>query len=652
MPHDGGIDEDAIMAQSLILVVEDEGIVGLDIQRRLSNMGYAVPEVAATGKQAVQRALKLQPQLVLMDIRLKGEMDGISAAEQIRKLLDIPVIFLTAYADQDTLQRAKVTEPYGYVLKPFEERELHIAIDMALYKHAMERKLKQSEHWLATTISSLNDAIITTDADGQITLLNPTAIALTGWSHEDAIGKPLHEILCVLDESTRTRDANLLATLLSKPTNHSLDLTGLLVSRMGDEIPIQYHVAPIRDAADQTLGAVIVFRDVTEQRRREQESLRVQKLESLGLMAGGVAHDFNNLLSVVVNNLTLLKMRLNPQDEVYRRLELLEKSLWRGAELTQQLLTFAKGGAPVRKPTNIAALLHEAADLALSGSAVHPNFRLAQDLWPAEVDVGQMGHALHNLFLNAKEAMPTGGQIEIYAENTHLIAEQNPPLKSGNYVWIALRDYGAGIAPENLGHVFDPYFTTKPHGSGLGLATVHSIVKRHEGHITVDSAPGVGTTFSIYLPAVEQPSDQQEPARPETLMTGKGRILLMDDEDLIREATGALLEHLGYTYACASDGAEAVALYREAMTTGQRFDVVILDLTVPGGMGGQEALALLQTMDPAVKAIVSSGYFHDPIVANYQSHGFSGVVSKPYTIEEMSDTLHRLIQFDAAAKRT
>jgi nitrogen-specific signal transduction histidine kinase/ActR/RegA family two-component response regulator len=422
---------------------------------------------------------------------------------------------------------------------------------------------------------------------------------------------------------------------------------------MGDEIPIQYHASPIRNSADEVLGAVIVFRDITEQRRREQEMLRVQKLESLGLMAGGVAHDFNNLLSAVVNNVALLKLRLDPQDESYRRLELLEKALWRGTELTQQLLTFAKGGAPVRKPTDIATLLRESADLALSGSAVRPDYRLARELWPADVDVGQMGHALHNLLINAKEAMPTGGVLEISAENTRLGEEHVPPLKSGSYVRIALRDYGVGIRPENLSHIFDPYLTTKPRGSGLGLATVHSIILRHEGHITVDSAPGVGTTFSIYLPAAENAhlADERS-STPEPERAGKGRVLLMDDEELIRDATGALLEHLGYSYECSRDGAEAVQRYREAMEAGQPFDVVILDLTVPGGMGGQEALAELRTLDPDVKAIVSSGYFHDPIVANYRVHGFSGVVSKPYTIEAMSETLHRLIQLDATDKKT
>ncbi|MCL4861271.1 MAG: response regulator [Caldilineaceae bacterium] len=641
------------MQETLVLVVEDEGIVGMDIQRRLLNMGYAAPEVVATGNQAIQRALALRPQLVLMDIRLKGDMDGISAAEQIRRLLQVPVIFLTAYADEDTLRRAKVTEPHGYVLKPFEERELHIAIEMALYKHRMESRLRESERWLATTLNSISDAIITTDAQGRVNLVNPTASALTGWPLDEALGRPFNDVCHIIDEQTRVPDRLLVATALAKRTNPVLDPSGLLISRTGDEIPIRYHATAIHDDRDDVTGVVVVFRDVAEQRKVEQELMRVQKLESLGLMAGGVAHDFNNLLSAVVNNVALLKMGMEPNSPLYRRLELVEKALWRGTELTQQLLTFARGGAPVRRLADVSQILRDATDLALTGTNIQPVYHFGPGPCLAEIDVGQVGHAIHNLLVNAKEAMPAGGITEINLEQVWIQAEQYPPLQPGQYAKITVRDHGVGIAPENLERIFDPYFTTKPRGSGLGLATVHSIVKRHDGHITVESTPGVGATFAIYLPTAEGSiSDIEGSMEQEKIVSGKGRVLIMDDEELIREATGALLEHLGYDYETAKDGAEAIELYRLAMEAGHRFDAVILDLTVPNGMGGQEALIHLQAVDPQVKTIVSSGYFHDPVVANYRSHGFSGVVSKPYTIEEMSETLYRLIQLDSSGKTT
>jgi CheY-like chemotaxis protein len=396
---------------------------------------------------------------------------------------------------------------------------------------------------------------------------------------------------------------------------------------------------------------VIIFRDVTEQRRIEQELLRVQKLEALGLLAGGVVHDFNNLLSAIVNNVALMKTRLNSRDEIGQRLEVLEKALWRGAELTQQLLTFAKGGAPVRKPVDVASLLRETIALALAGSAIRVDEQVPNELWYADIDAGQVGHALHNLLINAKEAMPAGGMLTAAVENVVVQDEQNPALSPGPYLRLTLRDSGVGIAPENLERIFDPYFTTKERGSGLGLATVHSIVKRHDGHITAQSTPGVGTTFTLYLPATgNRASSPDGPTATAMPPVTKGRVLIMDDEELIREATGALLEHLGYRYESVRDGAEALERYRAALENNDPFDVVILDLTVPGGMGGHESLAHLREIDPKVKAIVSSGYFHDPIVANFRAHGFSGVVSKPYTIDEMSETLHQLIQFDAGDK--
>jgi signal transduction histidine kinase/CheY-like chemotaxis protein len=422
----------------------------------------------------------------------------------------------------------------------------------------------------------------------------------------------------------------------------------LLISRHGVETPVQYRTTLIRDDMGRNLGVAFVLRDVTQQRKSEHELLRSQKLESLGLMAGGVAHDFNNLLSAIINNIGLLKRQFGAVEEVHRRLEFIERAAWRGTELTQQLLTFARGGAPVKKLSVIDMIVQEAANLALSGSASSLSWHVAHPLWSVEADPGQLGQAFHNLFVNASEAMPQGGVVKVRMENRVFDNDLHLALKPGPYVQISIQDHGTGIATENLTKIFDPYFTTKPRGNGLGLATTYSIINRHDGHIAVESVQGAGTTFTIYLPASHQaasaPVALLSAAKPPP---GRGRILIMDDEELIREATGALLEHLGYTYEAAKDGAEAVDLYRHALQTGEPFDAVILDLTVPGGTGGRESIKQLLAIDPQVKAIVSSGYFHDPIAANYKAHGFHGVVSKPYTIEEMGETLHRLIHFDS-----
>jgi PAS domain S-box-containing protein len=633
------------MTQARILVVEDEGIVALEIQNRLTNMGYQVVALASTGETALQKAGALRPDLILMDIRLKGEMDGITAAEQIRAHFDLPLIFLTAYADTDTLQRAKVTEPYNYVLKPFEERELHIAIEMALYKHQMERRLREQERWLSTTVNSIDEAIVTTNLAGQINFVNRVAEALLGWAPNEGLTYPATQVIKLIDEGSRRTLEHPVTQVLQHFGVSSVEANASLMTRAGQEYIVNYRAASISDTTGQLLGVVLALRDITQQRKLETELLRAQKLESLGLMAGGVAHDFNNLLSAVINNITLLKLRVQGQDELYRRLEFVEKAAWRGTELTKQLLTFAKGGAPVRKTASLATIIIDAAELALKDSNVQAEIALDDRLWLAEVDPGQIGRAFHNLFMNAKEAMPTGGLVHVVAENLQLTAEMRLPLKTGRYLKIKIQDHGVGIGSQDLARIFDPYFTTKPSGSGLGLATTYSIITRHNGFITADSIPGAGATFYIYLPASDEIPPEEPGAQPDpTLRRGKGHILLMDDEELIRETTGALLDHLGYTYEFASDGAQAVELYKGAQASGHLFDAVILDLTVPGGMGGHESIKALLALDPHVKAIVSSGYFHDPIMANYQAYGFCGVVAKPYTIEEMGRALYVLTQ--------
>jgi PAS domain S-box-containing protein len=639
------------MAQTKILVVEDEGIVALEIQSRLINMGYDVRDVVATGEAAIERTLATHPDLVLMDIRLKGNIDGVAAADHIRLVLDIPVIFLTAYADADTLRRAKVTEPYGYILKPFEERELHIAIEMALYKYQMEQKLKEHERWLSTTLDSIRDAIITTDDQGLINFMNPLAVELTEWASAEAMGLPASAVFQLIDSQSKMPMDSFVSAALSQEATLSPEPDPLLVTRKGVEFPVQYQATSIRNHQGKVIGAVLIFRNMTDQRRIERELLRTQKLESLGLLAGGVAHDFNNLLSAIVNNIGLVKARLRPVEDIYKRLEFVERAVWRGAELTQQLLTFAKGGAPVKKVTTVDAVIQESAELALHDSNVRFTYTRPDDLWSVEVDTGQMGQAFHNLLLNAKEAMPMGGEVIIQAENVVIGPEQHFTLLPGNYVRILVQDHGIGIAQENLAKIFDPYFTTKFSGNGLGLTTTYSIITRHDGHIQVESEVGKGAIFILHLPAISQSSSTllQPLATPagELSVEGNRRILIMDDDELIREAAGAFLELLGYSHEAAGNGNEAVVIYQRALESGKPFDAVILDLTVRGGMGGRESLEQLLTIDPGVKAIVSSGYCHDPIVANYQNYGFKGVVSKPYTIEEMGEMLHKLIHFDS-----
>jgi CheY-like chemotaxis protein len=364
-------------------------------------------------------------------------------------------------------------------------------------------------------------------------------------------------------------------------------------------------------------------------------------------LAGGIAHDFNNLLAGIMGNISLAKTLIaSPErpspDKAMARLTEAEKACQRATGLTQQLLTFATGGAPVRQTMAIAELLRESTIFALRGSKVRPDFTLPAGLWSVDVDSGQMHQVIHNVIRNAVQAMPEGGVVQVQAENLVLNTSQLPFLQQIDYVQIAIRDHGAGITPDVLPNIFDPYFTTKTGGSGLGLATAYAIVTKHDGHITVDSRVGVGTTCHIYLPASKRPT-QPEPIPIDEPFVGSGTMLVMDDEEAIRDLLDAMLTDMGYEVVCVADGVQALAAYQQAKAAGRAFVGVILDITIPGGMGGLETITQLRTLDPQVKAIISSGYANDPVMANFQVYGFSGMVTKPYTVHKLRDVLQRVI---------
>jgi nitrogen-specific signal transduction histidine kinase/CheY-like chemotaxis protein len=380
--------------------------------------------------------------------------------------------------------------------------------------------------------------------------------------------------------------------------------------------------------------------DITDRRRLEEERQRVEKLESVGLLAGGIAHDFNNILTAILGNISLAGMEAEPGSELFESLEQAEKASRRATALTKQLLTFSKGGAPIKSLASLVEMLDDTAGFALSGSNVKCQCSIPADLWHAEIDVGQVSQVIHNLVLNAQQAMPGGGTIELSAENISLSAAQRLGvglhITEGNYIRIAVTDHGNGIPAENIDKIFDPFFSTKKKGSGLGLATSFSIARQHGGYISVDSKLGSGSTFCLYLPASMETVSPKQDTKDATTPVGRARILVMDDESAVREVAGRMLKHIGYKdVEFAVDGAEVVKLYKAAMESGEPFTVVILDLTVPGGMGGETTIRELLKIDPGVKAIVSSGYVADPVMARYKEHGFSAVVAKPYTLEHL-----------------
>ncbi|NVN89301.1 MAG: PAS domain S-box protein [Desulfuromonadales bacterium] len=501
-----------------------------------------------------------------------------------------------------------------------------------------EAALAMEKERLAVTLRSIGDGVITADTEGKVVLLNKVAEEMTGWKQEEALGKPFDEVFTIISEKTRERCKSPVDQVLA--TGGSVELANhtILVAKDGTERSIADSGAPIRDRESRLVGVVLVFRDITEKKKMEEELFNARKLESIGILAGGIAHDFNNLLTAILGNISLSKLFVPAGEKVHQKLCEAEKASLRARDLTQQLLTFSRGGAPVKKIASIAGIIKDSVSFSLSGSRVTSRFVIADDLYPVEVDAGQFSQVINNLVVNAEQAMPAGGEIEISCSNVSLGAEQALPLPEGSYVLVCVKDQGEGIPEEVIDRIFDPYFTTKEKGKGLGLATVYSIVKNHDGYITVSSQQGVGTVFTIYLPATVSGVVEQAGKETET-PGGSGKVLVMDDEATIRDVAGEMLDFLGYEAAFARDGTEAVALYRQAAEARQPFLAVIMDLTIPGGMGGKETIKLLRELDDNVKAIVSSGYSNDPIMADYRSFGFSGVITKPYKVAELKKIL-------------
>ncbi|MEA2062745.1 MAG: ATP-binding protein, partial [Gemmatimonadota bacterium] len=507
-----------------------------------------------------------------------------------------------------------------------------------------EEALYNEKERLDITLRSIGDGVIATDKKGKVILINQVAESLTGWSQEKAVGKPLFEVFRIINEKTRQPCENPVEKVLETGGIVGLANHTVLVSRDNSEKIIADSGSPIRDMMGKIIGVVLVFRDITEKSRLERELRKSAKLESIGILAGGIAHDFNNILTAIMGNITLGKMLADKDEKVVGILTEAEKASLRAKDLTRQLLTFAKGGEPLKKTASIAEIIKDAASFSLGGSNVKGKFSIPAGLWPVEIDEGQISQVVSNLVINANQAMPEGGTINIELENITISPDDALPLKEGKHLRITFEDQGIGIAEEHLSKIFDPYFTTKQKGSGLGLATSYSIINRHQGHITVESKVGVGTTFRIYLPASPEKILETETVnKDKELDLIKGKILVMDDEEPVRKIATMILEHLGHEVEFTCDGAETIRRYKKVKKSGRPFDAVIMDLTIPGGMGGKEAVTKLLKIDPEAKTIVSSGYSTDPIMSNYRKYGFSGVVSKPYNIEELRTVLQNII---------
>ncbi len=528
---------------------------------------------------------------------------------------------------------------------------LNVEVDL---RRQTEEYLAKEKEQLTVTLASIAEGVITTDLAGRVILMNRVAAALTGWSQEEATGRPLTEIFRVITQDGSIPCEDPFSRILEQGriANTGGDL--FLVARDGCRRAIAETGAPIRDAHLRTIGVVLIFRDATAELQVREQIFKMRKLESVGVLAGGIAHDFNNMLTGILGNLNLARLYLPEENLARPLLDSAEHASLRARALTQQLLTFSKGGEPVRQEASLAELIRETCEFVLAGSAIRLQLDLAPDLAPVAIDKGQIGQVLQNILLNAIQAMPGGGIIQLRAENHHHFPEAPLALPAGDYVKVTIQDNGIGIPAEYLSRIFDPYFTTKQHGSGLGLAITNAIISKHEGLIQAESVPGKGTSFTFYLPANAAASDGQTSVnRPEsggTQLPGGGRVLIMDDESMIREVAGKMLERAGYEVLQAVDGNEALAQYRTGQEIKHPIDLVIMDLTIPGGMGGLETVTKLLALDPAARVIVSSGYANDPIMARYQEYGFLGCIGKPYEMRQLLDEVARVLRLTRSQK--
>ena len=496
-----------------------------------------------------------------------------------------------------------------------------------------EEALRQSELKYRLLIENAADGIFTLNPEGIVVDVNPAGLKMLGYSREELLGRNVMEFVKDDREQIRSRIESAENGAQSMFRTH-------LLKKDGSMIPVEINAQKRHDKFFQSF-----VRDLSEKIKMEEELAKIDRLNSLAMLAGGIAHDFNNILMAIQGNLSLVKMNLAPDSQAFEDISDAEKACERARDLTKQLSTFARGGAPIKELTGIGNLLRESANFVLRGSNCKPEFQIAQDLWSAELDPGQMSQVINNLLINATQAMPQGGTIKIRAQNVKLtkeMIESGIPLSEGDYIKIEIQDQGEGIAEENLEKIFDPFFTTKSGRKGLGLAVCFSIVKKHNGYIKAESSPGKGTTFIIYLPASAKKVETKAEDTSERIK-GKARVLLMDDEPMVRKVGKRMLESLGYEVEAVEDGKIALEYYQVAKEVGTPFDLVIMDLTVPGGMGGEEAIKKLREIDPEVKALVSSGYSDKPIMADYQRYGFSGVITKPYEIKGLSAVMDKLM---------
>lgn len=641
------------MSDHQILIVEDEAIVAMDLRQTLESLGYGISGVASSGEGALRSVAQHRPDLALVDVRLSGSMDGIEIAQVFKDQWSIPVVFLTGHASEEVLERAKVTEPVGFVIKPYVLRNLQTVIEIGLYKHeadqkkkAAERAVLESKRWLETTLSCIGDAVVALDPDGRLAFLNPSAERLFRVPLRQEIGSSFSGFDRLLDGAEENQSK------LHRGDDDSASIQSLVLidDVHGENIYLERSASPLHDESGRPLGTVYVFRDVTERRRAEQEKAKLeeqlfqaQKMEAIGQLAGGIAHDFNNLLTAIIGNLSLLKQRCPAS--MIERLDATEHACSRAAELVGKLLTFSKTNEGTLDAISIGPVVKEAVDIAriTFDPRIAIQTEIAEELPSVRADVNQIHQLVLNLVINARDALQAKLRAGLTtSELKILVAAHKVESSHGTKLSLSVKDTGIGMDEETRNRMFEPFFTTKMlgEGTGLGLSVVYGIVKKYGGNITVTSVPGEGTEITVTL-AGEADSRAPAPPPPPQLPPRKGHetILVVDDERLVRDIVAAMLEELGYTVYSAGGGAEGLERYREHQ---EEISLVLSDLAMPD-MTGTSLFEQIRRLNPSVKLLLSSGYAAG-IPEDEEVHKY-GVLEKPYKLPELARRIREALEF-------
>ncbi len=688
-----------------VLIVEDDFIIDMDIETQLKNLGYSVVGVASSGAEALQKVAETEPDLVLMDIKLKGEIDGIATATQIQARFDLPVIYLMAYANEEILQRAKMTEPFGYLIKPFEARELGMTIDMALHKYEIEKTLRKSEQWLDATLNSIGEGVIVTnkqdriifpveeinlawsvadqvagvvarshlaqphrylitaieqaaesisitDTEGDILYVNPAFEQITGYSFVEVVGQQIK----IADKNSAQGYA--LNQEMWTTIRTGQVWRGRLANKRKDGTlyTVEVTINPVRDQSGAIVNYLGIQRDVTHELKLEVQYNQAQKMEAIGRLTAGIAHDFNNLLTAINGFAGLMQAGLPADSPFLEMAGIILHSGQRATNLVRQLLAFSRKQVIEPQVLEINKIVTEIDKMLqrIIGEDIHVKTVLTSNLWWVKIDPTQVEQIIVNLAVNARDAMPDGGELTIETSNVVL----NEGYTSGHlggqpneYVLLAISDTGFGMSQEVQAHLFEPFFTTKEpgKGTGLGLATVYGIVKQNKGDIWIYSEEGQGSTFKIYLPRAKEAKQQLRcPEVEQKMPTGSEVIILVEDDAEVRELARQVLAMQGYTLLEAKDGREALRL---AARHSDPIDLLLTDVVMPGLNGRVLSEQLAQTQ-PDLKTLFMSGYTDETIVHHGVLIPDMAFLPKPFSFMALAHKVRAVLDAPAPTRTT